>query len=208
MSTRLIIARHGNTFAAGEMPRRVGTTDLPLAQSGLEQGKQLGSYLKNNGLVPDIIFSSKLKRALQTAEQAQYSMKTSLAIQTSEIFNEIDYGPDENQLETQVIERIGESALKEWESEAKVPPGWLVEPETIIKNWWSFAEKIHNEYPDQTCLVITSNGIARFSPYLTGDFQQFRRFNGIKIATGAACLFTKTGDEARWSCQFWNVRPN
>ena len=38
--TRLIIARHGNTFDAGDIPTRVGRrTDLPLVASGEAQAK-------------------------------------------------------------------------------------------------------------------------------------------------------------------------
>ena len=34
--TRLVIVRHGNTFEAGEPPRRIGArTDLPLTATGV-----------------------------------------------------------------------------------------------------------------------------------------------------------------------------
>ncbi|HVY53670.1 MAG TPA: histidine phosphatase family protein, partial [Gammaproteobacteria bacterium] len=61
MTIKLLIARHGNTFSPGDVVTRVGTTDLPLVASGLEQGRQLGIYLKQNNLVPGVIFTSKLK---------------------------------------------------------------------------------------------------------------------------------------------------
>ncbi|MFI4963584.1 MAG: histidine phosphatase family protein, partial [Legionellales bacterium] len=111
-ATRLLIARHGNTFGSGDTVRRVGTTDLPLVESGLEQGRKLGAYLKQNNLTPDSIFTSTLKRAIQTAEQVQSVMHTNVPIEALSIFNEIDYGPDENQPENRVIERIGIDALK------------------------------------------------------------------------------------------------
>src|SRR5581483_3833292 len=60
LMTTLIIARHGNTFSLGETVTRVGITDLPLVESGLKQGLQLGTYLRANHLLPDIIFTSKL----------------------------------------------------------------------------------------------------------------------------------------------------
>ena len=56
--TRLLIVRHGNTFAAGEVARRVGKTDVPLVASGEEQAKELGQYLATRQLTPDIAFSS------------------------------------------------------------------------------------------------------------------------------------------------------
>jgi 2,3-bisphosphoglycerate-dependent phosphoglycerate mutase len=207
-TTRLLIARHGNTFGPGDIVTRVGTTDLPLVESGLLQGQQLGGYLKANHLIPDIIFTSKLKRAIQTAEQAQAIMQTQRLIQTLAIFNEIDYGPDENQPEEQVIARVGADALKAWERNATVPKDWNVNPQEIIQNWQTFAEQLIQDYPGETILVVTSNGIARFSPYLTGDFTRFSAQHSIKISTGALCIFENTIPSDQWSCLQWNVKPS
>ncbi|MCW8470543.1 histidine phosphatase family protein [Fluoribacter gormanii] len=207
MSTRLLVARHGNTFAPGDIIRRVGTTDLPLVDSGLNQGRMLGNYLKNNELIPDVIFTSKLKRAIQTAEQAQSTMGTNLPIKTLAIFNEIDYGPDENQPEEHVVARLGKEAINAWETHAIVPEGWNVDPSLLIQNWMDFSTRIRKEYPGKTCLVVTSNGIARFAPYLTGDFATFSAQYRIKIATGALCVFENKEPSEAWRCLAWNVKP-
>jgi 2,3-bisphosphoglycerate-dependent phosphoglycerate mutase len=207
MTIRLLVARHGNTFAPGDLIRRVGTTDLPLVDSGLHQGQLLGTYLKQNNLIPDIIFTSKLKRTIQTADQAQSTMGTDLPIETLAIFNEIDYGPDENQPETQVIARIGEKALLAWETQTIVPEGWNVDPSELIQNWLDFSTRLRQEFTKKTCLVITSNGIARFSPYLTGDFLTFSAQYKIKIATGALCRFENKPPSEIWDCIEWNVSP-
>lgn len=206
-STRLIIARHGNTFGPGDIVRRVGITDLSLVESGLNQGRALGNYLKQNNLLPDVIFTSTLKRTIQTAEQSQEAMRTHLPIEKLTIFDEINYGPDENQPETEVISRIGTTALQEWEQQAKVPNGWLVNPTETIKNWENFSNRLRQDYSEKTILVITSNGIARFSPYLTGDFNSFSKQHGIKISTGAVCLFENIAPSKLWACKEWNVKP-
>lgn len=208
MNTRLLIARHGNTFGPGDIVRRVGTTDLPLVESGLMQGRLLGAYLKQHNLVPDIIFTSKLKRAIQTAEQAQDTMQTRIPMKTLSIFNEIDYGPDENQPEDKVVARLGKEALQAWEANAKVPDGWKVDPLTVIKNWQDFSIKLTQEYPEKTILVVTSNGIARFAPYLTGDFNAFTTQHKIKLSTGALCVFEKIPSSPGWDCLQWNVKPS
>lgn len=207
MTTRLLIARHGNTFAPGDVVRRVGTTDLPLVDSGLLQGRLLGNYLKKHDLIPDVIFTSKMQRAIQTAEQAQKMLGIELPIETLAIFNEIDYGLDENQPEEQVIARIGKEALAAWETQAIVPAGWQVDPTEIIANWTSFSTHLLKDYPGKTCLVVTSNGIARFAPYLTGNFATFSAQYGIKIATGALCIFTNESSRQTWDCLKWNVKP-
>jgi 2,3-bisphosphoglycerate-dependent phosphoglycerate mutase len=207
-TTRLLIARHGNTFSPGNLVRRVGITDLPLVQSGLEQGRSLGTYLKKNDLIPQVLFTSKLKRTIQTAEQAQLMMGTQLSINTLSLFNEIDYGPDENQPEEQVLARIGKEALDAWETKALVPQGWQVNPSELINNWIIFAQHLQINYPGALCLVVTSNGIARFAPYLTGDFETFSAQYAIKIATGALCLFENKACSPHWTCLGWNIKPS
>ena len=54
-------------------------------------------------------------------------------------------------------------------------------------------------------MVVTSNGIARFAPYLTGDFAGFARDYNIKLATGALAILEHgaTG----WIVKEWNIRP-
>lgn len=206
-STTLLIARHGNTFGPHDLVRRVGLTDLPLVESGLLQGRYLGTYLQSNHLIPDVIFTSTLKRAIQTAEQAQREMQTYLPIQTLSMFNEIDYGPDENQPEITVIDRLGQDAMSAWETCAQVPNGWHVNPKEIIQNWREFAKQLIQEHAGQTILVITSNGIARFSPYLTGDFAAFCEAYGIKLSTGALGIFEHKEPSPHWQCRQWNVKP-
>lgn len=205
--TRLIIARHGNTFAHGEEVRRVGRTDIPLVQSGLEQGYRLGMHLLQQKLLPDVLFTSTLQRTQQTAMHAQASMGTNLPLHPLSLFDEIDYGVDENQPETLVRARLGEEALRLWETQAIVPAGWQADPEQIRASWFYFAQKIVTEYPQKTVLVITSNGIARFAPYLTGDYLAFYQKYSLKLATGAYGHFEFQPTQKNWSCVSWNIRP-
>jgi probable phosphoglycerate mutase len=207
MTTKLLIARHGNTFGPGDTVIRVGTTDLPLVESGLKQGYNLGLYLKQHQLMPDVIFTSELQRAVQTAEQAIRAMQIPVTIQPLSIFNEIDYGVDENQPEEKVLARLGADALKAWEAHATVPPGWRVDPNQIIKNWQLFSNRLKQEFSGKVILVVTSNGIARFAPYLTGDFDAFSAKHPIKISTGALCILQNEHNADVWQCLAWNIKP-
>jgi probable phosphoglycerate mutase len=206
MSTQLIIARHGNTFNSGETPTRVGArTDLPLVASGEAQAQKLAEYLRQNNLIPDIVFAARLKRSYDTARIALEHLGSDIKINIAEIFNEIDYGCDENKPEPEVIARIGEQAIIDWNTSGKVPQGWQVDPEAIKSSWLRFGEECLDKYQDKKVLVVTSNGIARFAPYLLGDLEEFRSKYDIKIATGAVCLFNHTSDT--WQVKEWNVRP-
>ena len=205
--TALIIARHGNTFAAGDTPTRVGArTDLPLVDKGREQAKAIGRYIKDNHLIPDVVYSSTLQRTIETAEIAVKESGITNPVFQLAIFNEIDYGPDENRIEADVIARIGEQAIKDWDEQAIVPDGWDIEPQEVIQNWMLFAEQIAAHDDDETVLVVTSNGIARFAPYITGDFEGFRSAHNIKLSTGALGILKCDGGV--WRVDGWNVRPH
>jgi 2,3-bisphosphoglycerate-dependent phosphoglycerate mutase len=208
MTTRLLIARHGNTFGPGETPRRVGITDLPLVESGVQQGSRLGTYLLQHQLIPDLVFTSELNRTIQTAEAAQKAMETNRPTASLSIFNEIDYGLDENQPDEKVIARLGKKAIADWDRDGIVPNGWRVNPTEMIENWQAFANKLVQYHANQTCLVITSNGVARFAPHLTGDFQAFSQQHEIKLSTGAFSQFEYDPTTHLWHCLYWNIKPS
>jgi 2,3-bisphosphoglycerate-dependent phosphoglycerate mutase len=203
--TILIIARHGNTFEKGETPRRVGArTDLPLVESGRAQSRAIGAWLKQNGHYPEAVYSSQLRRTKETAEIALKEAGYKEPVFPLAIFNEIDYGPDENLPEDAVIARVGEKALQDWDRSAVVPPGWNFDPAQCITDWKNFAGHIVED--EQDCaLVVTSNGIARLAPHITGDFEGFAAKHALKISTGAVCVFEYA--DGKWVVREWNVKP-
>lgn len=204
--TTLIIARHGNTFGPDDTPTRVGLhTNIPLVESGREQGRMLGAYLKKNDLVPNVVYSSGLKRAEETAQLAIEEMDIGVKVWPEAMFNEIDYGPDENKTEEEVITRIGQDALDAWNENATVPPGWHVDPDKIIRNWLEFGARCAKTHAGRTVLAVTSNGIARFAPHLTGDFDAFVKKHKIKLATGALAVLEHDGK--KWEVKSWNIKP-
>ncbi|MEG2319681.1 MAG: histidine phosphatase family protein [Mucinivorans sp.] len=214
MSTKLIIARHGNTFCAGELSRRVGAkTDLPLTEQ--KRGQSIGLYLRDNHLVPDAVYAAPLLRTMATAELAIEAMGIQRVITPLSQFTEIDYGPDENQTDEQVLLRLGggniargEAIIRAWDQRAIVPHGWVVEPQKIIDTWIDFSNNIIlQKHLNETVLLVSSNGIIRFAPYLTGDFEAFSHLHDIKVATGGVCIFEKSSRQNFWSCAAWNIKP-
>lgn len=202
--TRLIIIRHGNTFASGETPRRVGArTDIPLVDSGRDQAQKIGRYLKDNNIEPCAVYSSQLIRARQTADILCKTAGFDVDIQTNQTFNEIDHGVDENQTDDDIIARIGKDALDQWNKSNVVPDGWKVDIAAIQKGWSHFADDCLNNRNGKTTIVVSSGGIIKFSPVLT---------NGIipaesaKVATGSISCFVHDGKQ--WVCEFWNKKPD
>lgn len=163
MKTRILICRHGNTFDKGDLVTRVGSrTDLQLSSSGIEQSKLLSKELSpfKSGFNFKLAFCSSL---LRTKETGMYILSQGHKAKTLTILpflKEIDYGPDENKSEQEVVNRIGRNALDLWDKKALPPNGWILNPHKIIQSWKLFFNDTSNDGGD--ILVVTSNGIARF----------------------------------------------
>lgn len=204
--TTLIVARHGNTFEPGETPRRVGArSDLPLVETGKAQARAIGRYLKQNDLAPDPVYCSHLQRTRQTADIAILETGLRQPVFALDILNEIDYGPDEGRTDAEVIERIGAQALQDWDERGIVPPGWQADTAAIIAGWRAFASQISLHGSGEIVMAVTSNGIARFAPWITGSPETFLQKYKPKMATGALGIFEYDG--ARWTVKEWNLRP-
>lgn len=84
---------------------------------------------------------------------------------------------------------------------AVVPLGWNVDVEKLISGWQDLAASI----PDgETWLLVSSNGVMRFSPYILGNYEDFCATHDIKVPTGGVCIFDCVGDH--WRCTDWGIK--
>ncbi len=221
----LVIARHGNTFHPGETPTRVGArTDLPLTEE--ERARGIGRYLLGRGIKPTRILAAPLLRTRRTAELAAQELGIAPgSVQIDSRFVEIDYGPDENKTEREValrlgrvaaaaagqeneafsldhLEALGTQVIELWNARAVVPEGWNVDPQALMGMWQQVASEIAE---DEILLCVSSNGIIRFAPVITGDYDAFCAVHDIKVPTGGVCIFTSE-DHAPWLCDVWGVK--
>lgn len=160
MTATLYIVRHGNTFDKGDIVTRVGgRTDLPLSTSGQAQAQKLAAHFVTVTFAT--ARSGPLKRTRETANAILTARSDAPELITDLFLREIDYGPDENRPEEDVIARIGKPALDAWERDSIPPHGWRVDPAAIIGNWQELFSDLAEE--GGAHLIVTSNGIARFA---------------------------------------------
>ena len=62
---RLVLVRHGQSIWNVEN-LFTGWTDVDLSALGCEEARQAGRELAREGIVPDVVFTSVLKRAIRT----------------------------------------------------------------------------------------------------------------------------------------------
>jgi broad specificity phosphatase PhoE len=89
MPTRVLLIRHGET-AWNITGRWQGHAPVPLNETGVAQSLALSRYLARNGFRIDVIYTSDLKRAVQTA--VTLSDALSLPILTDARLREVDLG--------------------------------------------------------------------------------------------------------------------
>lgn len=201
MTITLIIARHGNTFNPDQTPTRVGTrTDLPLVQSGEDQALRLGHHLKSQKLIPNFIFTSNLRRTIDTARLICVAMMCTAPHTPLSFLNEIDYGIDENKPEPDVIARLGDLTLKRWNELGEMPDGWSPRPDIILNSWKFFLDGCIKEHQNKTILIVTSNGIARFALNHADNGHAIP----MKLATGSYGILKYN---EKWTVTDWNVKP-
>jgi len=199
MSAEIVIVRHGNTFDPGDVVRRVGArTDLPLSVSGRVQAMKLAAMFAREQAGFTHACCGPLARTRETAELILRGQAFPPELEMELFLREIDYGPDENQPESEVVRRIGEVAIADWESDGVVPPGWVVDVRALEDAWRDAFSRWARDGGRR--LVVTSNGVARFALSAIGE----TRF-GRRLATGAFGLIRLDGAAA--CAQAWNVRP-
>lgn len=200
-----VIVRHGNTFAAGEPARRIGSrTDLPLTAEGVAQADALGAYFADSGVHFARVLVAPLRRTRETAERILDRQPCAITPEVSDWLREIDHGPDEDQPDDAVIARIGNDALAAWDRHAKAPPGWVVDAGEREQAWRDLFAA--DAAPGPT-LIVTSNGAARFAllsdAALTANISSLP---SLKLPTGGYGIIRRN-HEGGLEVPVWGKRP-
>ena len=191
---KIIFLRHGNTFESNTLPVQVGAkTNLPLTEKGRQQAEAAGTYLKNNQLIPDQIYTGPLKRHLESADILASHFKAPVIC--SSALNEIDYGQWEGKNQEEIIKKWPE-AYQAWSSQAIWPSDifdaqhHLYSHQASLKNWLNELSK--NTEATSTVLAITSNGLLKILltliPKLSLTLFESHSFDNYKVKTGGICI--------------------
>ncbi len=203
MTSLCVIVRHGNTFAPGETPRRIGFgTDLPLVEAGRAQALRLGAYFAAQGWKFAHVFASPLARTRETAALILSCLDRLPLVEPALWLSEIDHGPDENRTEADVTKRIGAEALAAWDRHAILPPGWHGDIAARQEAWQAF----FTAPPEGMSMLVTSNGAARLGLFADSALAaQAAVLPSLKLATGAFGLIALDSGGPRLVA--WDQRP-
>ena len=187
MTYNLILLRHGNSVW-NQANLFTGWVDVDLSDQGRAEAKRAGELLEESGLKPDLLFTSVLKRAINTAHIALDQIDRNwIPTIRSWRLNERHYGALQGLDKAETLAKYGPDLFQTWRRSFDVPP-----PEIADDNQYSQA---HDErylglgaaLPKTECL---KDVLIRMMPYWDDAIAP-------ELKTGKTVLVTAHGNSLR-----------
>ena len=192
MSYKLILLRHGESeWNAKNL--FTGWVDVELSEKGLVEAARGGQLLKEANLLPDVLHTSLLKRAINTADIALESCgRTGIPTKRSWRLNERHYGALQGKDKAATLKEYGEEQFQLWRRSFDVPPPAIADDDQYSqKNEEKYAN-LGEQLPKTECL---KDVVARVVPYLTGEVMD-------DLKSGKTVLITAHGNPIRAIVKF------
>jgi 2,3-bisphosphoglycerate-dependent phosphoglycerate mutase len=124
---KIVLIRHGESVWNKEN-LYTGWTDVDLSEKGLQEAKEAGILLKEQGYNFDLVYTSVLKRAIRTAWIVLDQMDLMwIPVKHDWRLNERHYGALQGLNKAQTAEEFGDQQVKIWRRSYDVPPPALTE---------------------------------------------------------------------------------
>ena len=158
----LILLRHGESeWNAKNL--FTGWVDVKLSPKGEAEARRGGELLKQKGLLPDLVHTSLLRRAIQTANLALDTCDRHwIPVQRSWRLNERHYGALQGKDKAQTLAQYGEEQFKLWRRSYDVPPPPIADEDPYSQAQDPRYSDLGNAMPKTECL---KDVVARILPY-------------------------------------------
>jgi 2,3-bisphosphoglycerate-dependent phosphoglycerate mutase len=156
----LVLLRHGQSVwnAANLF---TGWVDVPLSETGEQEARRGGELMRAAELLPDVVHTSLLRRAISTADLALNACDRHwIPVRRDWRLNERHYGALQGKNKKQTLEEFGEQQFMEWRRSYDVPPP-PIEPGSEFSQDGD-PRYAGIEIPATECL---KDVVARFLPY-------------------------------------------
>jgi 2,3-bisphosphoglycerate-dependent phosphoglycerate mutase len=122
MTYRLILLRHG-TSDWNAKNLFTGWVDVDLNAGGVEEAQRGGELLRDRDLLPDVVHTSVLRRAIRTANIAlEVAERQWIDVRRSWRLNERHYGGLQGKDKKQTLEELGEEQFMLFRRSYDTPP--------------------------------------------------------------------------------------
>ncbi len=163
MTSTLVLLRHGESTWNREN-LFTGWTDVPLSDRGRQEATTSGALLAGAGVIPDIVHTSLLVRAIDTANLALAEMgRLWIPVRRSWRLNERHYGALQGLDKLETAEKFGKEQVFVWRRSYDVPPAPLApdDPRHPVHDV-RYASLPRDVLPATECLADV---VARMLPY-------------------------------------------
>ncbi|MFI5714433.1 phosphoglyceromutase [Nocardia sp. NPDC051750] len=185
MTYTLVLLRHGES-EWNALNLFTGWVDVHLTDKGVAEGKRAGELLAEHGILPDIVYTSLLRRAISTANIAlDAADRHWIPVIRDWRLNERHYGALQGKNKAQIRDEYGEDQFMLWRRSYDTPP-----PPIDLDDEYSQAGDLRYsdiEVPRTECLLDVVN---RMVPYWESTISQ-------ELLTGKTVLVAAHGNSLR-----------
>ena len=188
MTNTLILLRHGESeWNAKNL--FTGWVDVDLNEKGLAEAERGGKLLKDEGILPDVVHTSLLRRAIKTANIAlDNADRHWIPVKRSWRLNERHYGKLQGLNKTEIRDQFGEEQFMQWRRSYDVPPP-LIDADGEFSQFSDerYADIPESERPLTECLKdVVGRMLPTGSPTSSPISPRARRCSSPRTATRCA----------------------
>ncbi|MBF0660626.1 MULTISPECIES: phosphoglyceromutase [unclassified Rhodococcus (in: high G+C Gram-positive bacteria)] len=182
----LVLLRHGES-EWNAMNLFTGWVDVHLTDKGVAEGKRAGALLAEQGVLPDIVYTSLLRRAISTANFAlDAADRHWIPVVRDWRLNERHYGALQGKNKSEIKDEFGEEQFMLWRRSYDTPPP-PIEPGSKYSQDTDVRYANLDEVPLTECL---KDVVERFIPYWESTISQ-------DLLAGKTVLVTAHGNSLR-----------
>ena len=177
---KLILLRHGESeWNAKNL--FTGWVDVALSAKGVEEAKRGGVLLKERNLLPDVVHTSLLRRAITTASLALDNCDRHwIPVKRSWRLNERHYGALQGKDKAATLKEYGEEQFQLWRRSFDVPPPVIDDNDQYSQSNDLRYATLGKDLPKSECL---KDVVIRIIPYFTNEITNDLRSGKVVLVT-------------------------
>jgi 2,3-bisphosphoglycerate-dependent phosphoglycerate mutase len=180
MTYKLILLRHGNSIW-NQKNLFTGWVDVDLTDQGRQEAKRAGELLGESGLLPDVLFTSVLKRAINTAHIALDQIDRNwIPTLRSWRLNERHYGALQGLDKAETLEKYGAEQFQLWRRSYDTPPPPISDDSEFSQAGDDRYSELGADLPRTECL---KDVLHRMLPYWHSDIVPQLKLNKVVLVT-------------------------
>lgn len=158
----LVLLRHGeSTWNAKNL--FTGWVDVPLSDQGVAEARRGGELIREQGVVPDVVHTSVLRRAISTANVAlDVADRHWIPVRRDWRLNERHYGALQGKNKKQTMATFGEEQFMLWRRSYDTPPPEIEQGSEYSQDGDPRYADLGGDMPRTECL---KDVVARLLPY-------------------------------------------